>query len=282
MTGFLIAGVTMYGLLLGGLYFGQRSLIYHPDPTVPEPHEHDVPEMRAIRVPVEGGIEVLCWWHAPADAGRPVVVYFHGNAGHIGERGYKVRHLIDAGFGVLLTSYRYNAQAGGRPAEDLLLADGRALLAHVESRGVAPQRLVVYGESLGSGIAVALAAERPVGGLVLETPYSSLAEVAQNHYWYVPAKWLVRDRYDSMVRIGRVRSPILMLHGDADATIPVRFARRLYEAAPEPKEVRLFPGGGHTDLYERGAGPAVVDFIERHVAVAQVAAARQSENISAG
>jgi len=222
--------------------------------------------MRAIRVPVGGGIEVLCWWHPPETERSPVVVYFHGNAGHIGERGYKVRHMIDAGYGVLLTTYRYNAQAGGKPSEDLLLADGRALVDHVEALGIAPERLVLYGESLGTGIAVALAGERNVGALVLETPYSTLAEVAQSHYWYVPAKWLVRDRYDSMTRIGKVRAPILLLHGDADVTIPIRFAKRLFEAAPEPKESRFFPGGGHTDLYDHGAARLVVDFIERRVA----------------
>lgn len=266
MTGYLIAGVALYGLMLGGLYFGQRALMYHPDPTVPFPHRHDVPEMEAVRVPVSGGVEVLCWWHPPETGNHPVVVYFHGNAGHIGERGYKVRHMIDAGYGVLLTGYRYNAQSGGKPSEELLLADGRALVEHVESQGVAPERLVLYGESLGSGIAVALASERNVGALVLETPYSTMAEVAQSHYWYAPAKWLVRDSYDSMARIGRVRAPILLFHGDADTTIPVRFAKRLFEAAPEPKEARYFPGGAHTDLYEHGAGHLVVDFIGRAVA----------------
>lgn len=265
MTGFLIAGVTLYGLMLGGLYFGQRALMYHPDPTVPFPHRHGVPEMEAIRVPVSGGVEVLCWWHPPETVEHPVVVYFHGNAGHIGERGYKVRHMIDAGYGVLLTGYRYNAQAGGKPSEDLLLADGRMLVAHVEAQDVAPRRLVMYGESLGSGIAVALAAERQVGALVLETPYSTMAEVAQSHYWYVPTKWLVHDRYDSMGRIASVRAPIMLFHGDADTTIPVRFAKRLFDVAPEPKEARYFPGGAHTDLYEHGAGQLVVDFIERRL-----------------
>lgn len=265
MSGFLIAGLTMYGLLLGGLYFSQRLLIYHPDHTVPDPRRHGVPEMKAVRIPVGDDVEVLSWWHAPATPDGPVVVYFHGNAGHIGERGFKVRHMIDAGYGVLLTTYRYNARAGGQPAENVLTADASALVDHVEALGVAPERLVIYGESLGSGIAVAVAAERTVGGLILETPYSSLAEVAQRHYWYVPAKWLVRDRYDSMARIGRVRAPILLLHGDADATIPLRFAKRLFDAAPEPKEARFFPGGGHTDLYDLGAGPVVVDFIGRRL-----------------
>lgn len=265
MTGLLIAGVTLYGLVLGGLYFGQRALMYHPDQTVPEPSDHGVPEMRPVRIRAQDGVEFLAWWTPPASDDHAAVVLFHGNAGHIGERAYKARTLIDAGHGVLLTTYRYNAGAGGRPAEPLLLADGHAAADHVESLGIAPHRLVMYGESLGSGVAVAVAAERDVGALILETPYSSVAEVAQSHYWYTPAKWLVRDRYDSMARIGGVRAPILVFHGDADTTIPIRFAQRLFEAAPEPKEARFFPGGGHTDLFDRGADRLIVDFLDRHI-----------------
>ena len=97
----------------------------------------------------------------------------------------------------------------------------------------------------------------------METPYSSIAEVAHGRYWFVLAKWLVRDRYDSLARIGNVRAPILLFHGDADNTIPIRFGERLYDAAPEPKEGHFFPGGSHTDLYDHGAGELVMDFMDR-------------------
>lgn len=266
MTTFLVLGASGYALLVAFLYLRQRALMYYPDHTVPEPHDHDVPDMTPVRIPLGDGIESLAWWRAPREARNPVVVYFHGNAGHIGERGYKARAMIDAGCGVLLAGYRYNAGAGGAPSEAALLADGETAMRYVLAQGYALDQVVLYGESLGSGVAVALAAEHDVGGLILETPYSSVAEVAQARYWFTPAKWLLWDTFDSMARIGRVCAPILLFHGTADKTIPIRFARRLHEAAPEPKEAHYFPGGEHTDLYDFGAGSLVTDFLKRRIA----------------
>jgi fermentation-respiration switch protein FrsA (DUF1100 family) len=252
-----------YAVLVLGLYLGQRALLYRPDDTVPDPRAHDVADMMVVRIPVGDGIECLAWWHPPREPGWPVVVYFHGNAGHIGERAFKARAIIDAGFGVLLAGYRYNAGSGGAPSEEALLADGQTAMQYLQDQGYVVEQLVLYGESLGSGIAVALAAGNCVGGLILETPYSSIAEVAQAHYWYTPAKWLIGDRYDSMARIGRVRAPIMIFHGDADTTIPIGFAKRLLSFAPDPKEAHFLPGGGHSGLYDLGAGRLVLDFLQR-------------------
>ncbi len=266
MTGIILTTAALYGLLVCGIYIGQRRLMYFPDASVPDPADYCVPEMTALRLPVGGGVEILVWWHPPAGEARPVVIYFHGNADHIGNRGYKARILIDAGYGVLLTSYRYNAGAGGAPSEEALISDGAAAVDFVAAKGVAPRRIVLYGESLGTGIAVALAARRDIGGLILESPYSSVADVARSRYWFVLARWLLRDRYDSIARIGRVEAPILLFHGDADTTIPVRFARKLFAAAPEPKEGHFLPGGTHVDLWDRGAGRLVLDFLARRAA----------------
>jgi fermentation-respiration switch protein FrsA (DUF1100 family) len=250
-------------LMVGIMYLGQRRLMYLPDHSVPHPHDHDLPQMESVRIAVDDKVNILAWWHAPTDDSHPVLVYFHGNAGHIGSRDYKIREMVEAGYGVLLTTYRYNAGAGGKGSEEALLADARGALEYVMSHGIAADRIVLYGESLGTGVAVAMAAERNVAGLVLETPYSSIAEVAHGRYWFAFAKWLIRDRYDSLARIGRVRAPILLFHGDADTTIPIRFGERLYDAAPEPKEAHFYPGGNHTDLYDHGAGEVVMDFMDR-------------------
>lgn len=266
MTAFLVLSVGGYALLVAFLYLRQRTLMYYPDDTVPLPNEYDAPEMTAVQIPLGDGVESLAWWCPPRETAHPVVVYFHGNAGHIGGRGYKARVMIDAGCGVLLAGYRYNAGAGGAASEEALLADGATAMRFVLEQGYALEQVVLYGESLGSGIAVALAAEHGVGGLILETPYSSVADVAQARYWFTPAKWLLWDRFDSMARIGRVRAPILLFHGTADETIPVRFARRLEAAAPEPKEVHYLPGGQHTDLYDLGARDLVIGFLRRRSA----------------
>jgi fermentation-respiration switch protein FrsA (DUF1100 family) len=263
MISILLKAGTAWILIMVVMYLGQRRMMYLPDHSVPHPHDHDLPRMESVRIAVADDIEILAWWHAPTDDAHPVLVYFHGNAGHIGARDYKIRELVEAGYGVLLTTYRYNAGAGGKGSEEALLADARDAIDYVVGHDIAEDRIVLYGESLGTGVAVAMAAERNVAGLVLETPFSSIAEVANSRYWFVLAKWLVRDRYDSMARIGKVRAPILLFHGDADKTIPIRFGERLYDAAPEPKEGHFFSGGNHTDLYDHGAGELVMDFVDR-------------------
>lgn len=262
LTILLYAGVAWLVLVVV-MYAGQRSMMYFPDASEPHPHDHGLPQMESIRIAVDEKVEILAWWHAPADAAHPVLVYFHGNAGHIGERDYKVRDMVEAGYGVLLASYRYNAGAGGKGSERALLADARRAIDFVKSHGIAEQRIVLYGESLGSGVAVAMATEHDVAGLILESPYSSIADVAHSRYWFALAKWLLRDRFDSVARIGKVRAPILLLHGHADRTIPIRFAEKLYDAAPEPKEAHFFPDGGHVDLFDYGADRLVMDFMDR-------------------
>lgn len=250
-------------VLIGVMYVGQRSMMYFPDHSVPHPHDHGLPQMESIRIAVDDRVEILAWWHPPADAAHPVLVYFHGNAGHLGERDYKLHDIVAAGYGALLATYRYNAGAGGKGSEQALLADARQVIGFVKGHGVAENRIVLYGESLGSGVAVAMAAEHDVAGLILESPYSSIADVAHSRYWFALAKWLLRDRFDSMARIGKVRAPIMLLHGHADRTIPIRFGEKLYDAAPEPKEAHYFPGGGHVDLFHHGADRLVMEFMDR-------------------
>lgn len=252
-----------YAVLLAVLFFGQRWAIYHPDQTIPDPAQSGVPEMTAHRVETVDGLKPLAWWAAPADATRPVIIYFHGNAGHIGTRAKRARLYLDAGFGVLLAGYRYNAGAGGDPSEDALISDGRAAFAFVLSQGVAPGRIVLYGESLGTGVAVAIASENAIGALVLEAPFTSVADVAQHRFWYVPARWLVRDEFDSLSRIEGIRAPLLLIHGEADTLIPPDFARKLFVAASEPKEAHFLLKGTHANLYQLGAGELVIDFLER-------------------
>lgn len=263
--GYVFSALGLYVSFIALLYFAQRSLLYHPDQTIPDPADYGVAEMTAIRVPTADGYALLAWWRPPRDRGRPVLAFFQGNAGHIGDRADKVRAYLDAGYGVLLLSYRYNAGSGGEPGEDALLGDGRAALAFLKREGVAPGRIVLYGESLGTGIAVAMAATHDIGALVLEAPYSSMVELAQHHYWYAPARWLVRDRFDSMARIGAIGAPLLVVHGRLDRLIPLRFGQKLYDAAPDPKESHFIDRAGHNDLLDYGLSQFVRRFIDRRL-----------------
>jgi len=261
MISILLYAGGAWAAIVGIMYLGQRRMIYFPDQTEPHPHDHGLPQMESIRIAVDDTVEILAWWHAPTDNGHPVLVYFHGNAGHIGSRDYKIQDMVGAGYGVLLATYRYNAGAGGKGSEQALLADARRCIEFIKNHDVVENRIVVYGESLGTGVAVAMAAEHNVGGLILETPYTSIAELAHSRYWFALAKWLIRDRYDSLARIGKVRAPILLFHGDADTTIPMRFGERLFALANEPKRFVRFAEGGHADLDAHGALAVVQEFL---------------------
>ena len=261
--GFLGVAVAVYVIFIALLYFGQRSLLYHPDQTVPRPADYGVGEMQPIRLKTSDGLELLAWWRPATTAQAPVIAYFHGNAGHIGIRGDKVRAYLDAGFGVLLPSYRYNAGAGGSPSENALVLDASKALEYLRSENVPDDRIVLYGESLGSGIAVNLAVTHDVGAVILEAPYSSMPDLAQHHYWYAPSRWLVRDRFDSASIISGVHAPLLIVHGEQDTVIPVKYARRLFDAANEPKAFHLIAGARHNNLLEYGLPDIVLEFLQK-------------------
>ena len=201
----------------------------------------------------------------PPGADAPVLAYFHGNGGHIGYRTARLARFTAAGLGVLFVEYRGYGGNPGSPTEPGLYSDARAGLDFLAAQGIAPTRLVLYGESLGSAVALTMATERPCAALILEAPFSSIAEVAQHHYPFVPARRLIKDRFDAVARVGAVRAPILVLQGSRDVVVPPRFGRILFDAAPEPKELWVAPNGGHEDLRDFGALDAAFDFIRRRV-----------------
>lgn len=260
----LIAGA--YVAFVGALYLFQRGVIYHPDRTRPQPAEYGVPEMRAVTLETEDGLELLAWWRPAHDETRPVLVFLHGNAGHIGYRAEKLRPYLDRGWGVLLTAWRGYSGNPGSPTERGLYADGRAALAFLRERAIPPSRQVAYGESLGAAVAVELALETRFGAVVLEAPFTSIADVAQGMYPFVPVRPLVRDRFDSISKISRIRSPLLVIHGEDDDIIPVRYGRRLFAAANDPKAAHFVPGAGHNDLQGFGIAEVVVEFVRLHLA----------------
>lgn len=186
---------------------------------------------------------------------------FHGNAGSIAGRGGHVQPWLEAGYGALLLSYRGYGGSEGRPTEDRLYADARAAIAYVLAQGVAPDRLVLYGESLGTGVAVKMAVEHDVAAVVLEAPFTSAVDVGAEAYWILPVRWMMKDRYESIKRISEIDAPLLIIHGEADRTIPISHGRELLAAAREPKRGIFIAGAGHNDLRTFGAGNMILEFL---------------------
>ncbi|MDJ0936605.1 MAG: alpha/beta hydrolase [Kiloniellales bacterium] len=233
-----------YGALLAIMFLLQRSFLYFPSADVLPLADG----MTQVETQTDDGLGLRHWYRPPREDGSPVLVVFHGNAGNLSHRVPKYIGLAGQGHGILFVGYRGYGGNPGKPSQDGLLADGRSALDWLAGQGIGPERVVLYGESLGSGVAVHLAAERPVAGVVLEAPYSSVAEVAQHHYWYLPAKWLILDKWDSVARVDELSVPLLVLHGERDRVIPPRFGKRLFAAAKQPKELLLHPEAGHNDL----------------------------------
>ncbi len=266
MKTILLTIAAAYLVFVGALYLFQRSMLYHPDRTRPEPANFGVPEMRPVTLQTDDGLALVAWWRPPSDETRPVMVFFHGNAGHIGYRATKLGPYLGRGWGVLLVSYRGYGGNPGDPTEDGLYADGRAALEYLRGRGIPPSRQVAYGESLGAAVAVELARGSEFGAVVLEAPFTSVADVAQAMYRFVPVRPLVRDRFDSIKKISEVSSPVLVIHGENDHIIPVSHGRRLHEAANDPKSASFVPGAGHNDLLYVGLNQyfsAIHEFVGR-------------------
>ncbi len=260
--------IAIYVALVAVIYLAQDRLLYFPSTESPERMRATAPDLRAVRLTTDDGLDLLAWWRPPAVAAGWTLALFHGNAGHIGHRLEKVRPHLVAGLGVLLVEYRGYGGNAGRPSENGFHADARAALAFLDGLGVPRARLALYGESLGTGVAVRLAAEAagaggPVGAVLLEAPYSSIADVAQHHYPWLPARWLTRDRFAAIERVAVIGAPLLVLHGARDTIVPLPFGQRLFAAAREPKELVVLPDGGHNDLDARSLARQVHRFLSR-------------------
>jgi fermentation-respiration switch protein FrsA (DUF1100 family) len=254
-------------LLVGLMFFGQRGLLYHPDPRPPDIAELRAAGFKPLAVRTEDGLD-LAAWHRPALEGRATVILFQGNAGNLGDRLDLGKPLVERGFGLLLAPYRGYGGAPGKPTEEGLVRDGRATLAALEAQEVPRDRVVLWGESLGGGIATRLAAEaaaegRPIRALVLQAPFTSVFERAAELYPFVPARWLVLDRFDNRSRIAAVGAPLLIVHGEADTVVPASHGQRLLEAARPPKSAAFIPMADHNDLYAFGLAELIAEFLER-------------------
>jgi fermentation-respiration switch protein FrsA (DUF1100 family) len=251
-----------YAALVAGCTMIQRSLMYFPDANLPTPGDAGAPGFEAIGYRTADGVELVSWYR-PARKGFPTLVYFQGNGGNISHRIYKTRPLFEAGHGLLLVGYRGYGGNPGSPSEDGLYQDARAALAYLQGEGVPMERVVLLGESLGSGVAVRMASETKVGAVILEAPYTSTVDVGQAAYFFLPVSLLMYDRFPSIDLIADIGAPLLIIHGEQDRIIPTRFGRRLFKAARQPKEAHFLPGAGHNDLFEHGLTAIELDFLAR-------------------
>jgi fermentation-respiration switch protein FrsA (DUF1100 family) len=241
------------------LYFMQRALMYFPDSERMSPAAAGLPGAEEILLDTADG-ERLIAWHLPAQGDRPVVLYLHGNGGALSHRAQRFRALTADGTGLVAIDYRGFGGSSGQPTESGLLIDAATAYEFAAAR-YPSARIVVWGESLGTGVAVGLAAERPIGRLVLEAPFTSAVDLAARRYPFVPVRWLMKDQYRSDLHIASVAAPLLVLHGARDPIVPIAYGERLFGLAREPKRFVRFAEGEHEDLDRFGALAVVKTFL---------------------
>ena len=262
----VVFGIVAYAAAALGMYVFQRKLQYHAENKGLTPDSVGVVGASVETLTTNDGEKIIVWY-APAAKSRPTILYFHGNAGEIGDRPLRFNYYHSRGLGVAYVSYRGYGGSTGSPTEEGLITDANTVYDWLIAKGVAPQNIALLGESLGSGVAVQIAAKKQVGAVALNAPYTSTADVAARIYWWLPVRLLMKDQYRSVDFIARMKAPLLVVHGDQDTLIPLEFGKRLFAAANEPKEMEIIRGFGHDAMFEEMAWAREVEFFERVINV---------------
>lgn len=241
-------------------YLLQRHLVYYPAVERVHPASLGLTEIMETELNTPDG-ERLVGWYGKAQPGRPTILYFHGNAGNLADRASRVRLYRRHGLGVMMVAYRGFSGSTGTPSEAVIIKDALAVFDTLIGMGVKSKDIVIYGESLGTGVAVQVAAERMARALVLEAPFNSAVAIGAHVYPYLPVYRLSENRFESDRHIGRVAMPILFLLAAEDEVVPARFGAELFAAAPAPKTKLELAGATHYTIYEHGGFEAVARFI---------------------
>ncbi|HVY99541.1 MAG TPA: alpha/beta hydrolase [Dongiaceae bacterium] len=256
--------VLLYAGFLALLYARQRSIVFRPDTTRADLAAAGLSEqMTEVGIETADGLTLHSWWAPPVRPDGRVIVYFHGNAGHRGGRAARIRDYLANGYGVLLVGYRGYGGNPGRLSEAGVYTDARANLAFVTAQKVRPEQIVLFGESLGTAVATQMALELPALALVLEAPLASILHSARARYPLFAFGPLIKDKFDSLSKIRRVKLPLLIVHGERDRTTLVKFGRMLHAAANEPKQGVFLPEADHNNLIDHGLAKLTMEFVEK-------------------
>lgn len=254
----------IYLVFCGLAWMCQRQLTYRSSHDVQPPSYYGLLDTGVARLTTADGIEIEAWTHA-AQPGHRTVVFYHGNAGSLANRVPLLRTLVDHGFGFVAIDYRGFGNSDGGPSEQGFYADGRAAMRFAtEAMNVPVSNVVIMGESIGTGVAVQMALENEASALFLQSPYTSLPDVAAGGpFFWLPVRLLMEDRFDTLSKIGNVRMPVMVIHGNRDSTIPVAHGHLVFEAAREPKAALFLPEVGHNDFDVRDVVIQLDGFLEK-------------------
>ncbi len=271
----VVAASVAYVAMAAFMYVAQRKFQYFPQASAAQGFEpaaqYQLAGFDDVTIPTEDGEMLRAWYYARPNDDVPVILYMHGNAGSLADRHERFALFAREGFGVLAISWRGFGGSTGSPSEAGLLEDGKAALRFLQGKGVDGSGVVLFGESLGTGIAVQLAADPATTpkAMILEAPYTSAADVARNQYWFLPVELLMKDQFRSTEHAPQVTAPVFVFHGTADRIIPFQQGKRLSQAFAGPVQFHVMNGSGHIDPLTPESWGAIKAFLGAHGASAR-------------
>ena len=258
-----LVAVAMYALAAAFMYVSQRNYQYFPSHQGLAASAVGLSGVQDLKLAGSDG-ETLQAWYAPAGVSKPTILFLHGNGGEIADRGERFAAYQAQGFGVFFLSYRGYGASSGSPSEGGLVRDAFTAYDWLVGQGVRPEQIMLVGESLGGGVAVQLAAQRPVAALALEATFASAVNVASLVYWWLPVRLLMKDKFESILVIGKIHAPLLITHGEADEIIPLIEGEKLFAHANEPKQMFVVPGGTHVSIFSGETWTREMMFFDQH------------------
>ena len=251
----------IYFIILVFLYFYQRNLLYHPSENNYSGDTISV-DIEKVSITTSDNIKLLGWYHEKNIKDFKTLVYFHGNAGSLENRIHKLNHFRDMDINFLIIAWRGFSGNDGKPSEQGLYEDGKSAIDWLIKKGISEKNLILYGESLGTGVATQLAQKKSFAGIILETPFTSMIDTAKIFYPYIPISLLLKDKFENYKKIKNIDCPILVMHGEIDQIVPFEMGKKIFEMANEPKYSYFTKYDNHMMEYDEKLVLALKSFLK--------------------
>ena len=245
----IIGIIIIYVSVLVILFIFQRNLMYHPNENNYFGYNLEV-NIEKVNIKTPDNLSLLGWFHKKDLNKFKTIVYFHGNAGTLDNRIHKLNQFKDMDVNFLIIAWRGFSGNKGKPSENGLYIDGLSAVNWIIDQGVKEEDIILYGESLGTGIATEIAQNKNFAGVILETPFTSMIDAAKEFYPYIPINLLLKDKYENFKKIKNIDSPILIMHGEQDTIVPFKMGEKMYQLANDPKYSYFTKHDDHMMVYD--------------------------------
>ena len=252
--------IIIYLLILFLVYIFQNNLLYHPNENNYSNDNLEI-EIKKIQIRTKDNIDLVAWYHKKKNKNYKTILFLHGNAGSLENRIHKINKFKDININFLLLAWRGFSGNLGNPNEKGLNEDAESAVRWLQSEGIKKNQIIIYGESLGTGVATEISQNEKFAGLILESPFTSMIDAGKNVYPFLPVKLLLKDKYESDKKIKNINIPILIMHGKKDNIVPFNMGKKIYELANEPKYAYFTEYDNHMMEYDENLLNALKKFI---------------------